>query len=92
VIRRRNVRYTIFLPYADQDHPPLKARAICRKIEMKLDALNLDVAPGTDGRRLGIIISSSKVASQLEVLAAVDPIVPDRGQFADPTYQGTRID
>jgi hypothetical protein len=82
----RAVRYTIFLPYADQDSPPLDVKAICTKIERRLDALIADVTTGTDGRRLGIIVSSSRVANQAELLRAVEPVLPDGGLFADPSY------
>jgi hypothetical protein len=83
---RRPVRYTIFVPYADQDRPPLNVKTICTKLERQLDALSPEAVPGTDGRRLGIIVSSSKVASQAELLAAVEPILPDGGLFADAAY------
>lgn len=89
MIRRRRTRYTIFLAYANQDRPPLKVSALCGVIERKLTALRADVVPGTDGRRLGIIVSSSRVASQLELLVAVEPVLPDNCSPLRP-YPGLR--
>ena len=84
--RVRPVRYMIFLPYANQDRRPLNAKVICTTIERRLDALSPEAVPGTDGRRLGIVVSSSRVSSKAELVIAVESILPDRGLFADAAY------
>jgi hypothetical protein len=76
----------IFLPYANQDRPPLNAKAICTTIERRLDALSPEAVPGTDGRRLGIVVSSSRVSSKAELVIAVEPILPGGGLFTDAAY------
>lgn len=76
--RVRPVRYTIFLPYANQDRQPRNAKMICTTIERRLHALSPEAVPGTDGRRLGIVASSSRVSSRAELCdrRRVDPSRP----------------
>ena len=66
----------IFLPYSDQDRPPLNARSICVKIEAALDALSPDTEITSHGGRVGIMVSSPRVETQGELWNAVEPVLP----------------
>ena len=74
---------TLFLPFADQDHPPLNLKAICVEIERQLDPLSPDVERAEHANRLGIRVSSARIGSQTEPWQVLEPALP-RGVFADP--------
>jgi hypothetical protein len=72
------MRYSIFLPFAQQDSPPLDLLRICDGIERSLDtASSPDVERHTaPNGLLGIMIGSSAVASEAALWGAVMPILP----------------
>ena len=74
---------SLFLPYADQDRPPLDLRAICVEIERRLDGLSPDVERVDQSNKSGIRVSSGRVGSQRELWRAVEPVLP-AGVFAEP--------
>lgn len=74
---------SLFLPYADQDRPPLNARAICTQIEVELGALSVDTEIRNHHDRLGIMIASSRVGNQAELWDVVESVLPD-GVFTEP--------
>jgi hypothetical protein len=79
------MRYSIFLPFINQDRPPLDLRQICEDIARSLDAaLSPDVERHTaPNGLLGIAIGSSAVASESELWEAVRPTLPP-GVFGEP--------
>ena len=79
------MRYSIFLPFLNQDSPPLDLQRICEDIERSLDTvLSPDVERHTaTSGLLGIVIGSSAVASGAALWEAVRPILPP-SVFGDP--------
>lgn len=75
--------YSLFLPYADQDRPPLNVESMCRELEANLDALSPDTQRDDAGGRIGIRIISARVDSAGELWAVVEPVLP-AGVFAEP--------
>jgi len=75
--------YSLFLPYADQDQPPLNVHSICRELEAKLDALSPDTQQEDTGGPIGVRIFSDRVESVEQLWAAVEPVLP-AGVFASP--------
>jgi len=71
------MQYSIFVPYALQDQPPLNIEALCERISHSLEFIHADVADATTAELLrGVNVSSSKVDSHDELWAAVEPILP----------------